>query len=59
MYMIPDWIILMNTLFGLIGIFIGLSAFKQGVSIKRGVSAAFGLLIIGIVIEQIVLSICG
>jgi hypothetical protein len=55
-FMLPDWTLILFMLMGILGIVIGLSVLFGKKKIKTGYFQIFGLLIVGIIIEMIVVA---
>jgi len=52
-FYIPNWILIMNSIFAIIGIVIGLKLIRGKINIKTALLTDFTLILIGITIQQI------
>jgi hypothetical protein len=52
-FYIPNWILIMNSIFAIIGIVIGLKLIKKKINIKTAILTDFTLILIGLIIHQI------
>jgi uncharacterized membrane protein AbrB (regulator of aidB expression) len=52
-FYIPDWILIMNSIFGIIGIIIGIRVLKKKMNIKKALLTVFVLILIGLLIQQL------
>ena len=55
--MIPDWLLILNSILGLVGIFIGLSIIRQKIMIKKGILIDLLIFLTGISLQIIITSI--
>jgi hypothetical protein len=55
LFMYPDWVLILNAIFGLIGILIGTNLFRQKMKIKNAVLINGLLLISGALIKSIII----
>ena len=53
LFKIPDWVLILNTTLGIVGIVIGISIIKQKLKARKGVIIDLALIISGILIENI------
>lgn len=56
LFMFPDWVLILNTICGLIGIFLAVRLIKRKISTWTAVPINFGLICICILIETLVSS---
>ncbi len=52
-FYIPNWILIMNSIFAIIGIVIGLKLIREKINIKTALLTDFTLILIGLTIQQI------
>jgi hypothetical protein len=52
-FYIPNWILIMNSIFAIIGIVIGFKLIKKKINIKTALLTDFTLILIGLIIQQI------
>ena len=52
-FYIPNWILIMNSIFAIIGIVIGFNLIKKKINIKTALLTDFTLILIGLIIQQI------
>ncbi len=52
-FYIPNWILIMNSIFAIIGIVIGIKLLKKKINIKTALLTDFTLILIGLIIQQI------
>jgi len=52
-FYIPNWILIMNSIFAIIGIVIGFKLVKKKINIKTALLSDFTLILIGLIIQQI------
>jgi len=52
-FYIPNWILIMNSIFAIIGIIIGIKLIKKKINIKTALLTDFTLILIGLIIQQI------
>ncbi len=45
--MFPDWLLILNAILGLIGIFIGIGVIRKKINIKQGIIIGIIILLIG------------
>jgi hypothetical protein len=51
-FYIPNWILIMNSIFSLFGIVIGFTLINKKISLKRALLTVFILILIGLIIQQ-------
>jgi hypothetical protein len=52
-FYIPDWILIMNSIFAIVGIAIGFKVINKELSMKRALLTDFVLIFIGVIIRQL------
>lgn len=52
-FYIPNWILIMNSIFAIVGILIGFKLISKRISIKTALLTDFTLILIGLIIQQI------
>jgi len=50
-YWVPNWMVFLNAVVGLLGVYTGVRIFKQSITIKRGLVLSFGILFLALGIE--------
>lgn len=52
-FYIPNWILIMNLIFGIVGVLIGYKLLNRKLTIKTALLSDFTMIIIGLTIQQI------
>ena len=55
LFQLPDWVLFLNVILGIIGIFIGIAVIRNKMAIKRANLINFGGLLIGFLFEYLII----
>lgn len=55
MFRYPDWVLILNSVLGLIGLWIGIKVIRQKIKIKFGTFISFSILVVGGLVKFLIM----